>query len=127
MKEFMLSWGFIVISSVMDAYAATVVKMRFNELGKMDLSSPKVFINYILNFLNSPLVIIAVIAFLVAPFLWFIALNRVQLSIGYPVIQALHLLFVLIFSIWFVHEEINTNKIIGVICIGLSLYFFYKA
>jgi multidrug transporter EmrE-like cation transporter len=66
------------------------------------------------------------VAFIAAPALWFIALNRLDLSIGYPILVGFHLLFVLIFGTWFLHETMTLNKMIGTVFVFLSLYFFYK-
>lgn len=122
----MLSWGLIFFSALLDSYAAYVVKYKFNELGEIDFSSFASFFNYVKEFFKSPLLISGIVAFACAPGMWFIALNKIDLSIGYPVLVCFHLVFVLISGIILLGEEMNLNKIIGSILILASLYFFYK-
>lgn len=126
MKAFLLTYGLIFCSALFDSYAAFIVKTKFNELGHLDFSSAKAFFSYIFNLLKSPLLLSAVVAFVAAPGLWFLALNRLDLSIGYPILVGFHLLFVLIFGIFLLNESMSVNKMIGTALVLLSLYFFYK-
>lgn len=126
MKAFLVTYGLIFCSALFDSYAAFIVKTKFNELGHLDLTSARSFFNYIFNLLKSPLLLSAVVAFVAAPGLWFLALNRLDLSVGYPILVGFHLLFVLIFGIFLLNETMSVNKMIGTGLILLSLYFFYK-
>ncbi|MES2681005.1 MAG: EamA family transporter [Bacteroidota bacterium] len=126
MKAFLLTYGLIFCSALFDSYAAFIVKTKFNELGHLDFTSARSFFAYIFNLLKSPLLLSAVVAFVAAPGLWFLALNRLDLSVGYPILVGFHLLFVLIFGVFLLNEVLSVNKIIGTGLIFLSLYFFYK-
>jgi multidrug transporter EmrE-like cation transporter len=126
MKAFILTWGLIFLSALFDSYAAFIVKTKFNEMGHIDFSSFRGFFNYMWAFVKSPLLLSAIVAFVCAPGLWFMALNRVDLSIGYPILVGFHLVFVLAFGVFALNEGMSWNKLIGVLLVGLSLYFFYK-
>lgn len=126
MKAFIMSYGLIFLSALCDSYAAFVVKHKFNEMGEIDLSSLAGFFEYMWQFVKSPLLLSAVITFVAAPGLWFLALNKIDLSIGYPILVVFHLLFVLILGVFFLGEAFTLNKIIGSVLIMISLYFFYK-
>lgn len=126
-KYIFSSWGLIILSALLDSYAAFIVKTQFNRLGKLDYNSWKGFIQYLLSFMQSPVLITALIAFVSAPGLWFLALNRIELSVGYPILVGFHLLFILIFGVVFLHEGLDWNKIIGTLLIFISLYFFYRS
>jgi multidrug transporter EmrE-like cation transporter len=127
LKSIFSSWGLIFLSALLDSYAAFIVKTQFNRLGKLDYHSWKGFTQYLLGFVESPLLITALIAFISAPGLWFLALNRIDLSVGYPILVGFHLLFILIFGIVFLHEGLDWYKITGTILIFVSLYFFYRS
>jgi multidrug transporter EmrE-like cation transporter len=126
MRAFLLSYGLIFLSALFDSYAAFIVKTKFNEMGHLDYSSFRNFFGYIINLLKSPLLLSAIIGFLAAPGLWFLALNRMDLSVGYPILVGFHLLFVFIFGIFFLNEGLSLNKMIGSGLVVVSLYFFYK-
>ncbi|MCC6600736.1 MAG: EamA family transporter [Crocinitomicaceae bacterium] len=126
MKVFFLTWGLIILSALFDSYAAFVVKTKFNELGHIDFSSFRSFWSYVVGFIRNPKLLLAVTAFVAAPGLWFLALNRIDLSIGYPILVGFHLLFVLVFGIFALDESFTWNKMIGVALVLSSLYFFYK-
>jgi multidrug transporter EmrE-like cation transporter len=127
MKIFMLTYGLIILSALLDSYAAFVVKTRFNEFGHFDYSSVKGFFLYLYKLLKSPLAFSALIAFVMAPGFWFLALNRLDLSIGYPILVGFHLLFVFVFGYFLLHESMNTNKLIGCGLALLSIYFYYRS
>lgn len=127
MKDFFLSWGLIFIASLCNSYASFVVKLRFNQLGKMELRSITKIVVYLLKFLKSPLVISAVITFLLSPIFWFAALNKIELSVAIPVQFSMHLLLVLTFSTLLLKEKVNFQKVAGVLCLAISLYFLYKS
>lgn len=126
-KEFFFSWGLVFLSAFFDSYAAYIVKTQFNKLGKIDFSSFKSIIEYLLTFFQNPILLTAVITFAAAPALWFVALNRLDLSLAYPVLVGLHLGFVLFFGVYFLGEGMSVNKGIGCGLVLLSLLFFYKS
>ena len=126
MKNLFISWGLIFLSALFDSYAAFIVKTQFNKIGKIDFSSIRSVSDYIFKFFQNPILLTAIITFFAAPALWFIALNRINLSTGYPVLVSFHLIFVLIFGIAFLNEGMTVNKAIGCVLVLSSLYFFYK-
>ena len=126
-KDFALSWGLIILSALFDSYAAFIVKMKFNQAGPIDFSSITLLLAYFSKWLRSPLLLTALATFLLAPGLWFFALNRIDLSVGYPTLVGFHLLFVLIFGIFFLGEAFTPQKAMGVLLIVLSLYFLFKS
>lgn len=126
MKPFFLTWGLVFLAALFDSYASLIVKMKFNELGHIDFSSLRSFFQYILKFVKSPILLSAIITFAAAPALWFLALNRLDLSIGYPVLVAFHLVFILAFGILFLNEGMTINKAIGTVLLMISIYLFYK-
>ena len=126
MKAFFLSWGLVFLSALFDSYAAFIVKTQFNKLGKMDFSSFKSIFEYLLTFFHNPILLSAVVAFVAAPGMWFIALNRLNLSVAYPVLVGFHLIFVLIFGVIFLKEDMTTSKAIGTSLILIGMLFFYK-
>jgi multidrug transporter EmrE-like cation transporter len=126
-KTIWLTWGIVVLSALFDSYAAFIVKGQFNNLGKINFSSISSVFDYLLIFLKNPILLSAAITFLLAPALWFLALNRLDLSLAYPILVGFHLIFVLFFGVLFLNEPFNLNKILGSICIFISLIFFYKS
>ena len=87
-----------IMSALLDSIAAFIVKNEFNKLGPMDHSSIGTMVSYLISFFKSPILILGIIAFVSAPGLWFLALNKIDLSIGYPVLVGFHLIFVFIFG-----------------------------
>ena len=119
-------WVLIILSALFDTYASYVVKYKFNELGEIKLNSFSSFFSYAKVLIQSPFFLSAVVVFILAPFLWFIALNKIQLSIGYPALVCFHLLFVYLISYFLLNELFNIYKVIGAIFLLLSIFLFYK-
>ena len=121
MKQFFLSWGLIILSAFFDSYAAYVVKKEFNYVGEIDFSSFKAFFLYVFKFVQSPLLLSALVAFVLAPGLWFIALNKIDLTIGYPLLVGFHLVFILLFGFYLLDESMSIYKIIGCALLMVSI------
>lgn len=126
MNSAILSWTLVVFAALFDSYAAFVVKLKFNELGKMDLSSVSSFLSYMTSFIKSPLLFTAILTFCLAPGLWFLALNRLELSSAYPVLVGLHLLCVLVFGVGVLGEELTVSKAIGTLLVFIAMYLFHR-
>ncbi|MFN7294730.1 MAG: hypothetical protein ACK5T9_00555, partial [Bacteroidota bacterium] len=69
----------IIMSALLDSIAAFIVKNEFNKLGAMDHSSIGTMVSYLISFFKSPILILGIIAFVSAPGLWFLALNKIDL------------------------------------------------
>ena len=126
MKSIYLSWLLIFLAAFFDSYASFVVKKEFNTIGPIDFSSLRSFFNYIVNFIKSPWLLSALVAFISAPFLWFIALDKINLTVGYPVLVGFHLVFVLVLGFFFLNEEVTKFKILGCIFLIISLILISK-
>jgi multidrug transporter EmrE-like cation transporter len=124
MSRFLSSWGLVVLSAICDSYAAYVVKHKFNAQGEMDWSSFAAIRAYLWHFVQSPLLLTAIVTFVAAPALWFFALNRLDLSVAYPVLVALHLVLVMLTGALLLGEDVNRFKIMGTILLLGSLVFF---
>lgn len=116
-------WMLIFYAAIADCYAAYIIKMKFNELGEINFSSG--LLDYGLALIKSWLFISAVVAYALAPFLAFIALNRLDLSVFYPVSIVFHLIFVILLATM-LGESVSAFKITGMILIVVSLFFLFK-
>lgn len=120
------AWTLLVAGAALDTISITIIKAHFNIIGEINTGSIQALAGYALKFSEFPIAVIAVILLTISPILPFIAISRIQLSLGYPVLAALHLLFVQISGYLLLHEPIEANKAGGVICILISIYFFHK-
>ena len=127
MNDAVIGWTLLIVASLFNSYASFIVKYRFNELGTMDLKSLKGIGAYLSQFVKSPLLVSAIITFLIAPISWFAALNHIDLSVAFPVQFSLHLLWVIFFSSMFLKEKMDWLKVVGTLSIFLSLYFLYRS
>ena len=118
------SWGLVVLSAICDSYAAYVVKHKFNMQGDMDWTSFAAVRAYLWEFIQSPLLLTAIVTFSAAPALWLFALNRLDLSAAYPVLVALHLVFVMLTGALLLGEDVNAFKVAGTVLLLASLVLF---
>ncbi|MBH45149.1 MAG: hypothetical protein CMC93_00855 [Flavobacteriaceae bacterium] len=126
MLKTFLPWFLIFLAALFDSYASYVVKYKFNEMGDIKLNSLHSIISYLRPLLLSPFFLSGVLLFMLAPVLWFFALNKIDLSIGYPVLLSFHLIFVFLISFVLLNENINLYKISGVILLLFSIFLFYR-
>jgi len=126
MKVFFANYSLIILSAFLDSYAALIVKKQFNHIGQIDYSSWYGFFSYLYKFIQYPLLITAVIAFVAAPVVSFLALSKLELSVSYPVLVGFHLVFAFFFGVMFLGEKITLYKTIGALLIFVSIYLFYQ-
>lgn len=127
MNELFLSWGMLVLSVAFNAVGAFVIKMRLNELGPMKMESIRSTVNYCLSVLQSPLVVFGVVIFFLAPFVFAVALSRMEISIAYPVQVGLNFIFVLLLALLFLGEQMTLLKIIGITAVLIGVVCLVKA
>jgi multidrug transporter EmrE-like cation transporter len=121
------NWALVFASALFDSFAAFIVKSRFQKLGPINFSSATDLFNSIWSIFKDPIMVVAAFCFVSAPALWFFALNRLDLSVAYPVLVGLHLIMVIVVGAVFLNEPISLNKAIGTGLVLLSLVFFYSS
>ena len=120
------SWMLILFSSFCETLSATIVKLRHNELGQVSFTEADELRLFFMEFVQDPWLLVAGIAFVLSPVCWFIALNRIQLSVGYPVLVVFHVVFIIAFSAYMLEEGFDNNKMIGFALMLVSLFCFRK-
>ncbi len=119
-------WMLVVYAAAADCYAAYIIKLKFNELGELKFTSFEVVLRYITTLLKSGLFLSGLLAYIMAPFLSFVALNRLELSVYYPVPIIFHLVFVVVLAMT-LGESLSVYRSIGLLLIIISLFFLYKS
>ncbi len=127
MKNFILSWGMLIVSVLFNVYGVFVIKLKLNELGAIKLDSLKTTLSYFLILMKSPLVISGVILFFIAPFVFVIALSRMDIVVAYPIQIGLNFLFLVLLALIFLGEKITVYKFIGIFFIFIGMYFLSKS
>jgi multidrug transporter EmrE-like cation transporter len=125
LANWLLSYGLIILSAFLDSFAAYMVKARFGQIESINFSSGKLFLKWLLNFIDSPMMILALVGFIIAPGLWFLALNRIQLSVGYLFLVAFHVVFILILSIGYLGEPLTIRKVGAALLLLGSIVLIY--
>lgn len=125
-RDIFLSWGMLLIGVFTNVTGMYLVKMKMNELGGIEVSSLKAVLGYFLIFARSPLAVIGVILFLIAPLPYAIAVSRMELSLVYPLSIALSCLIIVPLTFIFFGESVTLNKIVAIAMILGSLYFLYR-
>ena len=75
----------------------------------------------LLNTATQPMFILAMLMFLPKYFNWMYILSRADLTYAKP-ITSLSFITVLLFSAWFLHEQITAAKVIGVLLILVGVW-----
>jgi multidrug transporter EmrE-like cation transporter len=119
-------WGLLFTAGLIDTLSVLVIKIRLNSLKEIDFNTIGEFFDFCIRFFESPYAVFAVIMLLSSPLLSFIALSRIQISTAYPVLAGFHLFLIESFSHIVLREQPSMNKILGVCCIFVSLFLFYK-
>ncbi|MDO8580082.1 MAG: EamA family transporter [Candidatus Omnitrophota bacterium] len=126
MKELGLSWGMLILSVLCNVFGVFVIKEKINMLGAIKFESFRVVISYFWALLQSPLVIVGVILFFLAPFLFAIALSRMDIIVAYPAQIALNFVILIVFALIFLGEKITFYRLLGIMCTFIGIYFLNK-
>lgn len=127
MKELILSWGVLILSIFFNVYGVFVIKLKINKLGPIPLDTVSMGLNYFFVLLKSPLVVSGVILFFIAPFLFAVALSRMEIAVAYPAQVGLNFLFLILLAVIFLGEEFTFYKILGIIFVLVGVYLLHKA
>jgi multidrug transporter EmrE-like cation transporter len=127
LKEFLESWGLLILSVFFNVYGIFVIKLKLNQYGIIRLDSWKHFIEYFLVLIRSPLVISGVILFFLAPFLFAIALSRMEIVVAYPAQLGLNFVFLVVLALLILGESLTVHKTIGMVLVLAGIYFLSKA
>lgn len=126
MREYALSWGMLALSVVFNAFGVFVIKWRLNELGAIKMESWSTILSYFVLLIKSPWAMIGVFLFFVAPFLFAVALSRMEVTVAYPAQVGLNFVIIILLALVLLGEQMNFYKIFGIILTLSALYFFHK-
>ena len=127
MKELLLSWGMLITSVLFNALGVFIIKLKLNEYGAIQMDSFKTVVNYFLLLVKSPFVVFGLVIFFLSPFLFTIALSRMEIAVAYPVQIGLNFLFLLILAVVVLGEQLTLFKILGICFIMIGIVILNKA
>lgn len=81
----------------------------------------------ILKTMFSPLVFAGLLAYGVSSVFWILALSKEDLGVAYPIVISLGIVVITLISWLFLKEEINSWRLLGILCISLGVYFIYRS
>ena len=126
MPTFFLTWGLLVISVIFNVVGVFVIKLKLNEFGAVKVDSLKSIVGYFFVLLKSPLVVTGVFLFFLSPFLFAVALSRMEISVAYPVQVALNFIFLIFLAFFVLGEQMTVYKIVGIVLTIIAVYFLNK-
>ncbi|OGX33650.1 MAG: hypothetical protein A3C36_01945 [Omnitrophica WOR_2 bacterium RIFCSPHIGHO2_02_FULL_52_10] len=127
MREWSLSWGMLIISVVLNALGVFIIKLRLNELGVIKSESFQSVLSYFFVFMKSPFVVFGLVLFFLAPFLFAIALSRMEIVVAYPAQIGLNFVILILLAVIFLGEQITLLKAFGTALVLTGVYFLNKS
>ena len=125
-KEIFLSWGMLVLSVLFNVCGVFVIKERINTLGPVNVQAFKEVSGYFILLLKSPLVVGGTALFFISPFLFAIALSRMEISVAYPAQIGLNFLILIALACMFLGEQLSMFKILGMAFVFIGIFFLNK-
>lgn len=110
----------ILVAAVLAVTGEVALKVAMNRFGALSMSLKYLPLT-VWNLLTNPLVLVALVLYVVAVFFWMAALSRLDLNFAYPVFAALGFVLVTFASRVVLQEAIPVSRLVGVgiICVGL--------
>lgn len=103
-----------------------MIKQRLNIPGEIQLHSISIITNYIFKFLKSPITVMGLVMFGLAPFYFAVAISRMEISIAYPVQVGLNFVIIVVLGLLFLGESLDLQKSIGIFLVLSSLFILIK-
>ena len=125
MKDFLFSYGFIIIAAVIDVIAVIIIKIRLNFLGPIKFDGFYNTLNYCFAVISTFQSFLATVVIVLSPILYGFALSRINLSSAYPLIVAFSALSLVLCSYFILNESISLNKIFGIVTILIGVTLIY--
>ncbi|MFH1189221.1 MAG: SMR family transporter [Candidatus Omnitrophota bacterium] len=126
MREIFLSWGMLLLSVLFNVSSIFVIKMKLDELGPIKVDSFSGFFGYIALLVKSWPVVAAIILFFLAPFIFAVALSRMDISVAYPVQIVVSLVLLALLAVAFLGESITPNKVVAMALAVVCVYLLRK-
>jgi multidrug transporter EmrE-like cation transporter len=117
----------VLMYAVLNSYGALIIKHEINKIEKIDLNSVGSIIEFFVKLAKSPAVITGFVAIFISALAWMAALSRMDVSLAYPAAVGLNFLIVTLVAISLFGEQININKILGILLVFASIYFLSKS
>lgn len=117
----------VLMYAVLNSYGALIIKHEINKIEKIDLNSVGSIIEFFVKLAKFPAVITGFVAIFISALVWMAALSRMDVSLAYPAAVGLNFLIVTLVAISLFGEQININKILGILLVFASIYFLSKS
>lgn len=117
-----MSWTYLIISVLVNAFGAFLIKREMNRLGAAPLVNLGNAVAYFWCLLKTPGAFGGALLLFAAPIFYMLALRNMPVSIAYPVLIALNFLVVCSLAVAFLKEKLTPRKIGGTILILMSLW-----
>ena len=122
---YLLTWGLVIFSAVIDVVAVIIIKARLNVLGPINFGSMNEVLTYCVKVVSTLQSFTATFLLLISPIFYGFALSRLSLSTAYPLIIAFTAISLVLASIFILNEAVTFNRLIGLAIIIVGVFFVY--
>ncbi len=127
MRFFIMSWGWVVLLSILNVLGVFIIKNTMEQQGTMHYYSYAAVKRYYLILFSNPQIWAAVAFIILSTSFWLLAIARMQLSLMYPASIAISVFFILILSFAYFNEPVTLNNVIACILIMTGLFLLSKS
>ncbi len=120
----MSGYFYIFFTIFFTVYGQLILKWRIEKFGDLPETIEKKII-FLTKILFDPWIFSGLLAAFIASFFWMAAMTKFELSYAYP-FTALAYVFILLFSVFMLHESLNWYKAIGVLFIIAGIIIVSK-
>lgn len=126
MKNFILSWGFLILAAFLDSFTLFAVKWRSNMIGQFEPGGFSDMKNYMLTFFNHPMLWVGILTFAIGLVLGYIAVTRMDVTVSYPASVGLHIIIIFLFGVFLLNESVSAFKMLAVFMIMIGIWLLSK-
>lgn len=112
-----MAWTLLVGSVAFNAGGVFLLKRRMNDLGAIRISSAAAVWGYGVEMARAPSVWVGLVLFFLAPFLFAVALSRMEITVAYPAQVGLNFLVLYVLAVVSLGESLTVPKVLAALLV----------
>jgi drug/metabolite transporter (DMT)-like permease len=116
----------IILIDLLESTYEFFFKKGMLMVGEFNFSTLSIMSDYAARVLSNGWIWMGFAIIIIETLMWFAVLSKIDLSVAFPVASSSYI-FILLISIFFLHEDVGLNRLVGTVLIILGIYLVARS
>ena len=116
----------VIVVDLLESLYELFLKKGMLTVGEFHISTFAVMNEYAIRVLSNGWIWMGLSILIIETLMWFVVLSKIDLSVAFPLASSSYI-FILIASVFFLHEPVSINRWIGTALVILGIYLVTKS